>query len=114
MFNGQHFIVESIQREGDELLRMGLDDNDKKYSVIAVKGQFGRDKIDLSYGNRFYKDGYRDVVFLDFAYASTAHKSMGSEYSRGKVLEEVHRDTDVKRWSYTAATRFIDQVDYYR
>jgi hypothetical protein len=51
---------------------------------------------------------------MDFAYAGTAHKCMGSEFSRGKILEEVHRDTDVRRWSYTAATRFVDQVDYYR
>jgi exodeoxyribonuclease-5 len=114
LFNGQHFIVNSIQPEGDELLRMILDDNGAIYNVIAVKDQFGRDKIDLSYSTRFYRDGYRDVVFLDFAYASTAHKAMGSEYSRGKVLEECHRDTDVKRWSYTAATRFIDEVQYYR
>ena len=114
LFNGQHFIVTSIQQEGDELLRMTIDDNGRIYSVIAVKDQFGRDKIDLSYSNRFFRDGYRDVVFLDFAYASTAHKAMGSEYGKGKVLEECHRDTDVKRWSYTAATRFTDEVQYYR
>lgn len=113
VFNGQHFIVNSVQPEGEELLRMVLDDNGRIYNIIAVKDQFGRDKIDLSYSNRFFRDGYRDIVFLDFAYASTCHKSMGSEYSRGKVLEEVHRDTDVKRWSYTAATRFTDEVQYY-
>jgi ATP-dependent exoDNAse (exonuclease V) alpha subunit len=114
VFNGQHFIVDSVQPEGEELLRVGLDDNGRKYNVIAVRAQFGRDKIDLSYSNRFFREGYRDVVFLDFAYGSTAHKSMGSEYSRGKVLEECHRDTDLRRWSYTAVTRFVDQVDYYR
>ena len=114
VFNGQHFIVNSIQPEGDELLRMTLDDNGAIYSIIAVRDQFGRDKIDLSYSNRFFRDGYRDVVFLDFAYGSTAHKAMGSEYAKGKVLEECHRDTDVKRWSYTAATRFTDDVQYYR
>lgn len=114
VFNGQNFIVDSVQSEGDELLRMVLDDNGRKYTVIAVRDQFGKDKIDLSYSNRFFREGYRDVVFLDFAYGSTAHKAMGSEYSRGKVLEEVHRDTDVKRWSYTAATRFTEEVQYYR
>jgi exodeoxyribonuclease V len=114
VFNGQHFIVSNVQTETEELLSMTLDDNGTIYHVIAVKDQFGRDKIDLSYSNRFYKDGYRDVVFLDFAYASTCHKCMGSEYSRGKVLEECHRDTDVRRWSYTAATRFTDEVQYYR
>jgi exodeoxyribonuclease V len=114
VFNGQHFIVNSVQPEGEELLRMTLDDNGTTYHVIAVKDQFGRDKIDLSYSNRFYHQGYRDVIFLDFAYASTCHKSMGSEYSRGKIIEETHRDTDVRRWSYTAVTRFTDQVDYYR
>jgi exodeoxyribonuclease-5 len=114
VFNGQTFIVNNVHPVGDELLSMVLDDNGVIYTVIAVRDQFGRDKIDLSYSNRFFIKGYRDVVFLDFAYGITAHKSMGSEYGKGKVLEEVHRDTDVRRWSYTAATRFIDEVQYFR
>jgi exodeoxyribonuclease-5 len=114
IFNGQTFIVNSVQPEGDELLRMSLDDDGTVYDLIAVRDQFGKDKIDLSYSKRFYGQGYRDVAFIDFAYAITCHKAMGSEFSRGKVLQEVHRDTDIKRWSYTAATRFTDQVEYYR
>jgi hypothetical protein len=114
IFNGQTFIVRGVQLVDDELLSMTLDDVGTIYTVIALKEQFGKDKIDLSYANQFHADGYHDVVFLDYAYAITAHKSMGSEFSRGKVLEECHRDTDVRRWSYTAATRFIDHVDYYR
>jgi hypothetical protein len=106
--------VESIADETDELSKLVLDDCGTKYTVIAVKEQFGRDKIDLQHSNKFYRQGYRSVVFMDFAYAISAHKAMGSEYARGKVLEETHPDWDVPRWSYTAATRFYDDVEYYR
>jgi hypothetical protein len=82
--------------------------------VIALKEQFGRDKLDLDISSKFFRQGYHCVVFMDFAYAISAHKAMGSEYGRGKVLEEVHPDWNLPRWSYTAATRFFDDIGYYR
>jgi exodeoxyribonuclease-5 len=114
VYNGQILMVEDVALETDELVKLVLDDCGNKYTVVAVRDQFGRDKLDLSYSNKFYRMGYRSTVFLAFAYASSAHKSMGSEYPTGKVYEEVHPEWDLCAWSYTGATRFTDDIQYYR
>jgi exodeoxyribonuclease-5 len=114
IYNGQTFLVESVANETDALVKLVLNDCGTRYTVVAVKDQFGREKIDLSYSNKFYHQGYRSVVFMDFAYAISAHKAMGSEYPRGKVLEELHPDWSRTRWPYTAATRFYEDIEYYR
>jgi exodeoxyribonuclease-5 len=49
-------------------------------------------------------------VPLDFAYAITAHKSQGSEWDSGVVVEQYCRRWDHARWTYTSATRFKNRV----
>ena len=47
-------------------------------------------------------------IWADYGFAITAHKSQGSQYESGIVLEEPIGDTyeDRRRWLYTAVTRF--------
>jgi exodeoxyribonuclease-5 len=49
-------------------------------------------------------------VPLDFAYAITAHKSQGSEWDSGIVVEQYCPYWDHARWTYTAATRFKNRL----
>lgn len=50
----------------------------------------------------------RDAQLWDYAYAVTAHKSQGSEYSRVVVLDT--NPSERKRWMYTAMTRAKDKL----
>lgn len=47
---------------------------------------------------------------FDYGYCITCHKSQGSEYGKVLVLEEVLKDTDHKKWLYTAVTRASDKL----
>jgi len=73
-------------------------------SVRCLKRQFGVEVL------ADYKA--KDVVLADYAYAITAHKSQGSEYSDVLVLEEVAPQWDARRWRYTASTRARDRLIY--
>lgn len=56
----------------------------------------------------------RTVVWVDFGYAITCHKSQGSEWGKVLVWDEwVHPKVwDNKRWRYTAITRASEQLTY--
>jgi exodeoxyribonuclease-5 len=112
--NGQILLVERTGSIKDGLVELVLDDSGTKYTVMAIVEQFGKNKLDYSLTNKFYIHGYRGVVFLDFAYGISCHKAMGSEWERGKVLEEYHPDWELARYGYTGVTRFSDAVDYYK
>lgn len=47
---------------------------------------------------------------FDYGYCITCHKSQGSEYGKVLVLEEMLKDTDHKRWLYTAVTRAANKL----
>ena len=47
---------------------------------------------------------------FDYGYCITCHKSQGSEYGKVLVLEEMLKDTDHKKWLYTAVTRASDKL----
>jgi exodeoxyribonuclease-5 len=49
-------------------------------------------------------------VPLDFAYCVTCHKSQGSEFDTGLVVEQFCPKWEHARWAYTAATRFRERV----
>jgi exodeoxyribonuclease-5 len=56
----------------------------------------------------------RDVVLFDWGNALTVHKSQGSQYRSGAILEEIGKTWSPERWRYTAVTRFSDEVIYCR
>jgi exodeoxyribonuclease-5 len=47
-----------------------------------------------------------DIVFLDFGYAYTVHKSQGSEFDNVLIIDEFKGANDIyNKWLYTAITR---------
>lgn len=51
----------------------------------------------------------RCIEPIDYAYAMTVHKSQGSQYQTGLVIEERLGDNEFhKKWLYTAITRFVN------
>jgi exodeoxyribonuclease-5 len=91
-----------------------------KYIELSYRPGYTKD---LSFKTRVHKgpfDSYRsgnvfimdeavvdeDVVFLDFGYAYTVHKSQGSEFDKVLVIDEFKGDNKVyNKWLYTAITR---------
>ncbi len=64
---------------------------------VAALDQFGRDR-------QLPIDGKpRGSLLWDYAYAITAHKAQGSEYTDVIILDE--RPLDYQKWMYTALTR---------
>ena len=54
----------------------------------------------------------RGVLYFDYGYAITCHKSQGSEWDHVLVYDEVLFKTDMKRWRYTAITRAAKKLTY--
>jgi exodeoxyribonuclease-5 len=60
----------------------------------------------------FIKDDEDDLVHLDFGYALSVHRSQGSEYKRGLLLDEFQGNEDIhNKFLYTGITRFMQGVD---
>jgi exodeoxyribonuclease-5 len=59
-------------------------------------------------GNNYIIPGEvdEDIVFLDYGYAYTVHKSQGSEFDHVLIIDEFKGSADMyNRWLYTAITR---------
>lgn len=108
IFNGMQAEVVGIDSdiEDSELdITIRTDDGEQK-ELTCLASQFGADQ------DKDHMD--RDVALFDYGYCLTCHKSQGSEFDKVAVLEEVARIWDVRRWSYTAATRASEQLIYCR
>jgi ATP-dependent exoDNAse (exonuclease V) alpha subunit len=86
-----------------------------------VQDELGKMKYNLPiwkfpFQNDMEKDTYipKDVVYCDFGYAITCHKSQGSEWPYVIVYDEwmPPKVWDMKRWRYTAITRAADKLMY--
>lgn len=75
-----------------------------RYSGYALLEQFG---LEQKWDPFFYSE---NVDLWDFGYALTVHKAQGSQAERVLVIEEKMRNTDHKRWLYTAVTRASDDL----
>lgn len=108
VFNGQGMTVEKVFSEDDSefVARVRIDGGDILPNVICTKRRLGRDD-----------DGDRVLVWsslvVDYGYAITAHKAQGSEWPKVVVVEECSSSWDVRRWSYTAATRAREELRYF-
>lgn len=115
IYNGQIFeVLESEPFLKDEILRMELESDGQRYSVKALAEQFGTNKLDYSFGQKYYLRGISNVCFLDYSYAISCHKALGSQWDRGAILEELHPEWSRQRWCYSAMTRFIKYFSFFR
>ena len=110
VFNGMIFTVvkiftkgkvhECLVKLGDDTLRRlsfwtkGLEDPEKLTDYRATRGLRG------------------ETVVADYAQGITVHKSQGSEWERGSVINQTAK-WDQTRWLYTAVTRFSKELRLY-
>lgn len=106
LFNGMQGMVRDMYRkkgadridfEFDDMLFSGL-----KYS----KNFFGVERPEL---NQMSPDAPSP---FDYAYCITCHKAQGDEWPTGLVIEQRSSMWDHRRWAYTAASRFKEQVGW--
>ena len=65
------------------------------------------------YATQLKKYDQKDIDLFDFGYATTVHKSQGSEWKKVVLFEQRNQyqnDQDYARWLYTAATRAKEKL----
>lgn len=105
IFNGQQAVVVEAWRPHRKTVELEIElDSGQIITAPCLIDQFGQDAI------KDHKDS--KVALFDYAYAITAHKSQGSEWTGVVVLEEICSLWDARRWRYTATTRAKEQLVY--
>lgn len=107
MFNGLICTVDKINNEYQEFWQCTLrDEADKLYHNIPIwKLPFQRELSDED-----KVPGH--MIYCDYAYAITVHKSQGSEWDHVLVYDEVMYKCNMMRWRYTAITRAAQKLTY--
>lgn len=106
MFNGLICYVEDFTEHEHYWLCTLRDEGDKIYHSIRVwKKPFLTPLEKL-------EQPPRDMLYFDYGYAITCHKSQGSEWPHVLVYDEIMFKTDMKRWRYTAITRASEKLTY--
>jgi exodeoxyribonuclease-5 len=107
LFNGQQVSVREVYQELKRTISLEAETEDGRLiTVDCLKEQLGRDLL------QDFRS--QDAVLLDYGYAITAHKSMGSEFPSVLVLEEISSRWDRRRWRYTVASRAKERLVYCR
>ena len=107
MFNGLICTVESIERDYfDHWICNLRDEADVLYENIPVWKAPLVGNLDPG------TQPPRGLLYFDFGYAITCHKSQGSEWPHVLVYDEVMFKTDMRRWRYTAITRASEKLTY--
>lgn len=101
VFNGETFIVTNDELEQDDQtgeLCIELESYDGTRNWYPFWLEYFDDQTLEPWRKA------REVIWLDYAYAITCHKSQGSEWDNVGVLDEAFGNPP-NRWRYTAATR---------
>jgi len=107
VYNGLVGTVTRIRNVTPEAVYFDMEDEigQKWYDLPTMRQQYGLNSLANTIRTPY--------LLADFGYCITGHKSQGSEWERGVVLEEISRSWNPRRWRYTVATRFRNQ-DYCR
>jgi len=122
--NGQLGSLVWIYPAGRKLfdLTMKMDGyGDDLHSSLAIRSSFGKDnyneEMEIDFKRTFAKQlkehDQKDIDIFDFGYATTVHKSQGSEWKKVVLFEQRNKyqtDQDYARWLYTAATRAKEKL----
>lgn len=122
--NGQLGTLVWVYNAGKELydLTIQMDGyGDDLHSSLAIRSSFGKEnyndemEIDFkrTYATEMKKYDQKDIDMFDFGYATTVHKSQGSEWKKIVLFEQRNQyqnDQDYARWLYTAATRAKEKL----
>ncbi len=122
--NGQLGSLVWVYNAGKDLydLTIQMDGfGDNLHSSLAHRESFGKDiyndvmEIDFkkTYAKKLKEYDQGDIDLFDFGYATTVHKSQGSEWEKVVLFEQRNQyqnDQDYARWLYTAATRAKEKL----
>jgi exodeoxyribonuclease-5 len=122
--NGQLGSVVWMYNAGEDLydLTLRMDGfGDDLHSSLAIRSSFGKDnyndEMEIDFKRRYSKEmkkyDQKDIDIFDFGYATTVHKSQGSEWNKVVLFEQRNQyqsDQDYARWLYTAATRAKEKL----
>lgn len=110
VFNGMIFFVTRIKEERPHAW------------ICDVEDELGKSKFDLPIWRPPFEMDVdpkdlvvpKDVVYCDYGYVITCHKSQGSEWDHVLVYDEwmPAKVWDMKRWRYTAITRAAKKLTY--
>lgn len=101
LFNGMQGIIKSVHYTKKP--KMTFESDLENYKIKFDINQFNKEKYDFS----SHRD---DPDPFDFAYAITCHKAQGDEWNRVMVFEQYCSKWDHRRWTYTAASRAMEEV----
>jgi exodeoxyribonuclease-5 len=125
IYNGMLGTIQHINSENNKsyYVEIDLDGEDKPYTGLIEKKQFGNPQRLFEDGLRYKPDPLTPVPpktggvpshrthysdLFDFGYALTVHKAQGSQAKRVLLFEERMKQLDDfkwRRWLYTAVTR---------
>jgi len=104
-------------------ITMQLDGVIEPYEGIVHDGCFNKVQYDLWTNKKdkdskellkhITRDGFSKLDYFDFGYATSVHKSQGSEWNKVVLFEQRSQywdDEYYQRWLYTAVTRAIDKL----
>lgn len=122
--NGQLGSLVWVYNAGEELydLTMQMDGYEGNlHSSLALRSSFGKadysDEMSIDFKVQYEKQlkhyKQENIDLFDFGYATTVHKSQGSEWDKVVLFEQRNQyqsDQDYARWLYTAATRAKEKL----
>lgn len=102
--NGQQFICNVDTAPGANALMMPivLENGGTVKPFVSVEPCLA------NYGQGYKREYNNGLVYVDYAYAITVHKSQGSEWNKVAILDDakgIMKKHEYRRWLYTAVTR---------
>jgi exodeoxyribonuclease-5 len=104
VYNGEIVTVIEILKESPRQFVIRVESEGEEKNLVIHKHQLGKapnKKLD------------RDLVFADYGYVITVHKSQGGEWEKVAVIDEPIYGCDSRRWRYTAVSRCKRELVYY-
>lgn len=108
VFNGLTGRITRIRDVTDVCVALDFEDDlgNRWYDLPTFRCQYGIDSLASVI--------HTEYLLADWAYALTVHKSQGSEWRTGAILEEIAPSWNPAKWRYTAITRFSEAMGYFR
>lgn len=113
VFNGMILFVDEVLEQTSLYFKLNAHDEiDRKFNDLYIWREPFEKDLPKEFKIPTYKD--RQLVYCDWGYVITCHKSQGSEWNNVIVWDEwmPAKVWDMKRWRYTAITRAAKKLTY--
>lgn len=113
VFNGMLVFIDYIHEDQELYWLVDMHDEvNNKFSKVPI----WKEPFTIELPKEFYIPKYKEnqMIYCDFGYAITCHKSQGSEWRSVLVWDEYMPPKlwDMRRWRYTAITRASENLTY--